>query len=367
MKPVLQKIAAFVTPHGFGHAARSSAVIAALQALQPDIEVDLFARTPPWFFEGAIDGLWRYQELTTDIGLVQESPLREDMTATIAQLDAFLPFGEVLLDDLAQQLQRSGCRLVISDIAPLGIAVAERAGIPSLLIENFTWDWIYRGYTDRAAELESHIRYLAMLFSRATYHIQATPICEAVPCNLTTGPISRKPKHARDVIRQQLGVMESEKLVLVTMGGIPTAYPFIDSLRPVKDCRFLVPGDNVEIEVHENTILLPYRSGYYHPDLVAAADAVIGKVGYSTLAEVYHAGLPFGYFTRSDFRESNVLSQFVSQQMDGLPMTTEEYIDGSWTARLPDLLEMPRRNRGEPNGADQAALFIANLLQGREP
>jgi hypothetical protein len=32
----------------------------------------------------------------------------------------------------------------------------------------------------------------------------------------------------------------------------------------------------------QNLVLLPHHSGFYHPDLVNASDAVIGKVGYST-------------------------------------------------------------------------------------
>ena len=30
----------------------------------------------------------------------------------------------------------------------------------------------------------------------------------------------------------------------------------------------------------------------FHPDLVNASDAVIGKAGYNTLAEVFYAGTP---------------------------------------------------------------------------
>ena len=36
--------------------------------------------------------------------------------------------------------------LVIADLPPLGPAAAAEAGVPSLAIGNFTWDWIYEGY-----------------------------------------------------------------------------------------------------------------------------------------------------------------------------------------------------------------------------
>jgi hypothetical protein len=100
----------------------------------------------------------------------------------------------------------------------------------------------------------------------------------------------------------------------------------------------------------------------FHPNLVNACDAVIGKVGYSTLAEVYHAGLPFGYIPRQEFRESSRLVEYIAQHMPGLAITPAQFDDGSWLSQLPQLLALPRLTRHAPNGADQAARFIHQLL-----
>jgi len=61
-------------------------------------------------------------------------------------LDAFLPFEERLLKELADKIRFADCHLVTSDISPLEIAAAKRAGIGSILVENFTWDWRYEAY-----------------------------------------------------------------------------------------------------------------------------------------------------------------------------------------------------------------------------
>jgi hypothetical protein len=111
-------------------------------------------------------------------------------------------------------------------------------------------------------------------------------------------------------------------------------------------------------------VLMPHRSSFFHPDLINACDAVIGKVGYSTLAEVYHAGNPFGYVARQDFRESPALTAYIAQHMPGIAITPEQFDDGSWLSQLPQLLALPRLTRHEPNGADQAAHFICQLLSG---
>jgi len=363
MPPTSEQIAYFVSPHGFGHAARASAVISALQDRMPELAVDLFSRTPPWFFKDSLRGPYAYQELLTDIGLVQENPMVEDLDATIEKLDDFLRFDAELIDRLAQKLKLDGCRLIVCDISPLGIAVANRADIPSVLIENFTWDWIYEGYPDYREQFDVHIQHLQQIFSSATFRIQTAPNCDEQPADLRVGPICRKPRASREDIRQRLKVPESGKLVLITMGGIPDACGSLEQLRAFAGCRFLVPGDNERLTVDGNLTLLPYHSGLYHPDLVNAADVVIGKVGYSTLAEVYHAGTPFGYFTRPDFRESDVLSAFVRKNMPGVHMPGDTYKDGSWIGHLPELLEMSRAARNEANGADVVADFLQELLQ----
>lgn len=362
MSPHPLEIAYFVSPHGFGHAARASAIISALQDRFPHLHVTLFSRIPPWFFEEALTGSYTYRDLMTDIGLVQSNPLEENLSETVQRLDEFLPFNTVLIDELAKQLKGDRCRLIICDISPMGIIVGERAGIPTVLIENFTWDWIYEGYGRYREALCRHIQYLREVFSKATFRIQTEPACDRREVDLNVGPISRSPTQSRSETREQLRISESQKLVLITMGGIPGSYNFLEDLYEFTDCRFLVPGNNTRLQEDHNLILLPYQSGYYHPDLVQAADVVIGKVGYSTLAEVYYAGVPFGYLTRSAFRESPVLSAFIDEHMAGIGMPGGAYLDGSWIDFLPGLLELPKIHRNEVNNSAPVADFILNQI-----
>jgi len=101
------------------------------------------------------------------------------------------------------------------------------------------------------------------------------------------------------------------------MGGISSQYPFLEDLEERAHVTFIVPGGAQDIEAKGNLRLLPHRSGFFHPDLVHASDGVIGKVGYSTLAEVFQAGVPFGYIARPDFRESPCLASFIEEKMPG--------------------------------------------------
>jgi predicted glycosyltransferase len=116
--------------------------------------------------------------------------------------------------------------------------------------------------------------------------------------------------------------------------------------------------------VKENLRLLPNRSDFFHPDLINASDAVIGKAGYSTIAEVYHAGVPFGYVTRSQFRESEALADYIKGNLNGIALGEDGFQDGDWIRYLPDLVSLPRIQRSGLNGAVHVARFIGALLNG---
>jgi hypothetical protein len=253
--------------------------------------------------------------------------------------------------------------MVVCDIAPLGIVVARAAGIPSVLIENFTWDWIYESYETHVPRMGPHVRYLRGIFRAADFHIQTEPVCRKRPADLITRPVSREIRLPPREVRRRLGLSTKGKVVLITMGGIAAELPFLERLKTLEDIRFLIPGGAKRIRHLDNLLLLPHHSRYFHPDLLAASDAVVGKVGYSTLAETYWAGIPFGYVARQGFRESARLVSFIRGHMEGLPIREAAFQKGDWLSRVPELLSLPRIRRRDRNGAEQIAHFLLRMLR----
>jgi len=354
-------IAYFISPHGFGHAARAAAVMAEIHSIDPAVRFEIFTTVPHWFFHNSLSSPFSYHSLLTDIGMVQKSSLHVDFRETSRLLKEFLPFDDRRIADVAHEIGRLKCELIICDIAPMGIAVGQKAGIPSLLIENFTWDWIYKGCKSYDNDIGKYVDYLEAMFNSADYHIQTEPVCSRVLSDLTTFPVSRKPRTPAREIRV-IGVPEEGKVVMITMGGVEEGLGFPDRLTTERGVCFVIPGGTVSVEIRDNLVLLPRNSRFFHPDLVNASDAVVGKVGYSTLAEVYHSGVPFGYITRPNFPESGPLAAYIRRDMKGLPIEEAEFHGGTWISRLPDLLALPRIRRDAPNGAEQTARFVCALL-----
>ena len=366
MNPKLS-IGYFISPHGFGHAARASAVMNAIHARWPFVHFEIFTQIPEWFFKNSLTMSYAYHSQFTDIGLIQTSPLCFDLDKTIDALDGFLPFNERQIAGLAKNICNANCRMILCDIAPMGIAVAKQAGVSSVLIENFTWDWIYESYLTDEKRFLKHIDYLKSVFALADHRIQTEPVCDPKDGLICLPPIARSPRTSARFIREQLGIHAKEQLVLITMGGISEKLRFIDRLQHYdKKIYFIVPGAASDLpetgEKVNNVIFLPYNSAFYHPDLVNAADAIIGKVGYSTLAEVFYSGIPFGYITRSNFRESSVLETFIQSHLNGIPISEPDFYDAGWLEQIPELLALSKRPHKDHNGADIAAEHICNIL-----
>ncbi len=359
--PDAKNIAFFISPHGFGHAARACAVIQAAQAVLPDLHFHLFTTVPEWFFQNSLPSNWFYHSTLSDIGLVQKTAFHEDVDATLAELKRFLPFSEITARKLANDLQALACKFVICDISPLGLAVAARANLPSVLIENFTWDWIYAGYPDRKDDFQPVIEYLADVFKLATYHIKTQPFCVAGAADLITQPVSRKPRLNRASIRELLHISHTQKAILVSLGGIPERLDATDLRAANSDTIFIVPGGSESEEWAGNLLLLPHHHPYFHPDLVAACDAVAGKVGYSTISEVYWAGIPFAYISRPAFRESSPLVDYIKKNIPGFELTQVEFESNGWHQQLDQLPNLPNIKRTGENGADQIISFLASV------
>ena len=351
-------LAYFITPHGYGHAARASAIMTSMTEINPNFHFEIFTQVPEWFFSSSQPGSYTYHDCFCDVGLAQKTPLTEDLHLTIERLGKLLPFIPDKINDLVRKIQSLNCKMILCDIAPLGIAVANAAGIPSVLIENFTWDWIYQGYVDEEPMFQRPIHYLHEVFLGADYHIQTEPVCvPSIDSHLTTRPISRKARIPGSEIRVRLGIPSSAKVVLISMGGIQGEYHFAQKLAELPDVYFVVPGAGPIMKVDGNRIFLPHHSDFYHPDLMFASDMVIGKAGYSTIAEAYWASIPFAYVARQRFPESAVMTEYIQKSIGGFEISAEVFQGGNWISRLPEWISKPRIQREPLNGADQAARF----------
>lgn len=361
-------LAVFISPHGFGHAARACALIQVIAERREGLRFEIFTTVPKWFFEDSLEVPFTWHQLDTDVGLVQKSSLEVDLGATVERVGELVGSLESRAGFLARTLEGLSCRAVLADISPLGLAAAAAAGLPSVLVENFTWEWIYAAYFDREPRLRPLAASLGERFRRATLRLRARPVCPPAVADdlisqrvLEVPPICRLRRRTRGAVRRELGLDPARPLVLLTMGGVAWRYANLDRLGSRPDLNFAVLAGVAAAERRDNVLLLPDRSPVPVSDLVAGADVVVGKLGYSTVVEAWAAGTRYAFVRRPDFPESPVLEAFVRETLPAVEIPVSELERGEWLGALDALLARPRASARAADGAERAAEAILRL------
>jgi len=136
----------YISGHGFGHTVRQIAVINALGARLPAADLVVCTSAPRRLFDQTVRVPITFIDRPNDTGVVQIDSVRLDEPATIAVAAEFYRTLSARAEAEAATLKAHDARLVISDAPPLACAAAAVAGIPAVVVANFTWDWIYEGY-----------------------------------------------------------------------------------------------------------------------------------------------------------------------------------------------------------------------------
>lgn len=334
----------------------------ALHARRPGLEAVLFTRLAPAFLASSLAAPHRVVECDVDVGMVQRGPFRADLEATARAVTAFLDGLEAAAAGAAARIREAGCAAVLCDVSPLGIAAAALAGVPSVLLENFRWDWIYGTLAGAPAALREAGARMADLYRAADLHLQVPPVCDAAPGAVRlAAPIARGARRSRADARRALGVAGSDRVVLVTTGGVTGTQPFLEALAGRPDLRFVVTGaERTGRDGHVHRIAADRP--LYLPDAIRASDAVVAKLGYSTLAEVWREGRPLLRVPRAQWPEGPVLSAWADTHVPGFEMDERDFAGGAWVDALDRLLALPAAAPAAAPGQEEAAERILERL-----
>ena len=355
----------YLSSHGFGHASRSIELINAVARLRAGVRVVIRTFVSPAFISGSVQTPVDLQAVETDTGVVQVDSLEPDETATAQQAAAFYGDFDRRADAEVAVLRDLRASLVIGDVPPLAFAAAARAGIPSLAIANFTWDWIYEAYpafdhgapgvlttireayaaTDVALRLPLHGGFETMT------RVEDIPI------------IARHAAAGREKSRQILGIDERTVVALASFGAYGVSLPFTEIVaddsftlivteREAPASRQWDDGSRL-LRVSEARLA---ACGLGYPDLVAAADVVVTKPGYGIVSECIANGAALLYTSRGRFPEYELFVREMPAWLRCRYIPQEDLRAGRWTGAIQALLQQPAPSaRVATDGAGIAA------------
>jgi L-arabinokinase len=368
------RIVFYISGHGFGHASRMLAVIEGLLSASSRVHVSVRTSAPPRLFghEGTDLRASRYDgqakkrsgvsgvkvvELECDAGVVQRDSLEIDVAESIRRANAFQTALPSLVSAEAAFLREHRANLVVGDIPPLAFGAAAAAGVPSVAIGNFTWDWIYEGYphTDTRRLAEDIRRIYAEMtlalrlpmwggFAGLETKTRDIPFIAHQSC--------REP----DEVRTRMGLATAARggpLVLLAFGGhgIRLDAHALDALR----------GYTVVTTVSEQQLRV---AELRYQDLVRAADVVVTKPGFSVISEAIANDAALLYTSRGQFREYDVLVREMPRYVRARFIEPDDLIRGNWSNGLEALLAQPDPpEKPALNGAQVAVEEILRMAR----
>ena len=364
-------IAWYISGHGFGHASRQIEIINAVRARRPDLPIVVRTGAKPWIFDLTLRSPVEVQQVECDTGVAQIDSLRLDEVETLRRAGEFYAIFDRRVRDEAEFLRTTGASLVVADIPPLGIAAAREAGVPSIAIGNFTWDWIYEAYEPELAGLPHLVPMIRDASAGASQYLRL-PMWggfEMAPAELTLDLplVARRSSRTRADTRAALGLPRDRRLVLLSFGGHGLQDLDAAALRDLGPEYLVVVTGHLQlaraaraagddVAVFDERAL--YDGGWRYEDLVAAADVVLTKPGYGIIAECAANDAAILYTSRGHFVEYEVLVQEMPLYVRSQFIPQDALFAGDWRPYLDELLAQDRPEPPDVTGADAAADLI---------
>lgn len=354
----------YVTGHGFGHATRVVEVVRHLILAGHDVHVVTGA--PDFVFTTEVQSPRLFlRKLVLDCGAVQADALTVDRLASLEKYSetAVAPRASILATEV-EWLNSIKADLVVSDVVAVACRAAADAGIRSVCVTNFSWDFIYAEYVMAAGyHHRSIVWQIAEDYSHCEFLIRLPGYCPmpAFRDVIDVPLVVRRLHKSRKEVRSEMRISEDVKLVILNFGGQPAGWKLKEEYLP-PGWLCLVCGAS-EQELPPNFIKLAKDT--YTPDVMAASDCMLGKIGYGTVSEALAYKLPFVFVRRDYFNEEPFLRNMLEYYQGGVEMIRRDLLTGHWRPYLERATSLKPSFDGGVNGGQVAARILQDTANGK--
>ncbi|MBZ5749051.1 glycosyltransferase [Metabacillus rhizolycopersici] len=296
----MKNIIYYISEYGYGHAARSIAIIRNILEQDSEIHIQVVHNYALEFLKESLrKNNVSFYNLATDIGYcLKDGSIEPDSSRQIHEVENYLLQMEDLLYSEINRLSSNNIDLIISDISPIAFNVADRLDVPSVGISNFTW---YTAYQDLVpSEILVPIK---ESYEKMDYYFALAGSTNEEWGRMETvhfGFHSRRIDFV-EVNRIRSTIRKDKQLVFIGFGMKMELTDLQNlSLWNSPDIHFIV-SSNLNIN-HSNVSRIPHE--YMETqNYMAACDLVITKAGWGTVGEAVVGKTPLLIIDRQLMRE----------------------------------------------------------------
>jgi L-arabinokinase len=263
--------------------------------------------------------------------------------------------------------------VVIGDVPPLAFAAARLAGIPSIAVANFTWDWIYESFPQFNSDATTVLDTVRAAYADATFALRLPFFGGFQPMARVTRDIAlvaRRGRRPRTETRRALGLSDGLPVVLASFGGHGLGLPYGEI---AADGGFTLVVTDHELDRRDTPARVRSVASeellardIRYEDLVAASDVVVTKPGYGIVSECLANGAAMVYASRGRFPEEGVLVGEMPRYLRCRAISHDDLFAGRWQSSIEGVLAQPAPpEQMALDGADQAADAILESVRHR--
>tara|TARA_B110000495_G_C22963786_1_gene565096 strand:- start:52 stop:1107 length:1056 start_codon:yes stop_codon:yes gene_type:complete len=295
----MKRIVIYVSDHGFGHASRVIGLVRQLNQKNYEIIIKNFNA---FNFLQLHLPYTKIIKLKTDVGPISNIFLNSpNYEKTFSLYNNWINDQKKWLNKEIEFYKNKKVDLIISDISPISIQLANILGIPSVTIANFTWidilenfpyhkfydkiiDWLYTSFemTDLAIKLPLHMKLKGLKKTK------------------NSSLLYRKTSMSKNTILKKLKIID--RPIVVYLGNNTKKINFILNNKDTKIINInqkYLEFDNIKI-----------KSSIEIQNIISASKLVIAKPGYSIFSECINSRCPILTIPRKNYPEDEILVKY---------------------------------------------------------
>lgn len=350
----------YISGHGFGHLAQVAPVLNRLSQSLPDLRLTICSKVPLRQLKSRIHPGFTYIDEAVDFGMVMANALDVLPEPSLAMYREFHDDWPGRVTHESRRITQLAPDIVLSNVAYLPLAAAKRAGITCIALSSLNWADIFAAYCGGMPGVAQILEQMRQAYADADMFMRIAP---AMPmpdlanlCSL--GPIAGMGQNHRPQINAKLGLDASEKLVLVSMGGMAMRLP-MERWQSIPNVRWIVQAD---WQVTRADVITMESLQMDFVDVLASSDALLCKPGYGSFAEAACNGVPLLYVAREDWPEEPYLIAWLETHGLCHKVSREQSATGEFAEELQALLAHPKPPPVEPAGIAQASDYLLQRL-----
>lgn len=350
-----------ISAHGLGHLAQTAPVLEALRGLLPGLRLTVRSALPRERLVLRIGGDFEHVAEARDFGFVMNNAVDIDLAASARRYREFHVCWPQRIAAEMDWLERHRIDALLSNVAYLPLAAAVQAGIPAVALSSLNWADLFASYFGGEAWAAPIHGQILAAYNTARCFLRISPglPMAGIKRRHALAPVARIGRPDRPRISQMLDLNESERWLLIAMGGMEFRLP-VENWPQIPGLNWLVPREWQIVRQDVRGFDLP---GLTFTDLLASVDAVISKPGYGTFVEAACSGVPILYLERPDWPETPWFATWLAAHARAAVLTREQLERGDLVDALHRLWQAPPPILPAAGGATEAAQLLLRELE----